>query len=112
MSGSLTIQVHPLVVMNIADHLTRAKYRTNIQGGPRVLGIILGKQEGRILEVANTIETKFKSKQTLKGATNEIEIDVAFTETRISAYKTMYQDLDVIGWYSADAKGGPDSVSD
>ena len=59
MSGALTIQVHPLVVMNIADHLTRSKYRTQTPGGPRVIGIILGKQEGRLLEVVNTIETKY-----------------------------------------------------
>ena len=57
MSGSLTIQVHPLVVMNVADHQTRAKYRAN---PPRVIGMILGKQRGRILEVENTIETEYK----------------------------------------------------
>jgi len=79
MSGSLTVQVHPLVVMNVGDHLTRARYRTNIPGGPRVIGVILGKQEGRVLEVANTIETRFKTKQTLQGSTGEIEIDVEFT---------------------------------
>ena len=101
MSGSLTIQVHPLVVMNIADHLTRARYRTKTP--PRVIGVILGKQEGRILEIANTIETKFETK-----AGGEIVIDERFTQERIAAYKTMYPDLDCLGWYSADAKNGPD----
>ena len=100
MSGSLTIQVHPLVVMNIADHLTRARYRTKTP--PRVIGVILGKQEGRILEIANTIETKFE----VKGS--DILIDENFTQTRIAAYKTMYPDLDCLGWYSADAKTGPE----
>ena len=59
MSGSLTIQVHPLVVMNIADHLTRAKFRMDSKT-PRVIGVILGKQEGRVLEICNTIETSYK----------------------------------------------------
>ena len=104
MSGSLTIQVHPLVVMNIADHLTRARYRTKTP--PRVIGVILGKQEGRILEIANTIETKFD----VKGS--DIVIDENFTQTRIAAYKTMYPDLDCLGWYSADAKTGPETKFD
>ena len=87
--------------MNIADHLTRARYRTKTP--PRVIGVILGKQEGRILEIANTIETKFEA----KGA-GEIVIDERFTQERIAAYKTMYPDLDCLGWYSADAKCGPE----
>ena len=103
MSVSLTIQVHPLVVMNIADHQTRAKYRTK---PPRVIGVILGKQRGRILEIENTIETKFQVKA------GKIEIDIAYTKMRIDAYKIMYADLDVIGWYSADAVGGAEEKFD
>ena len=90
--------------MNIGDHLTRAKYRMDRQGGPRVIGIILGKQEGRVLEICNTIETKYKSTQTMKGMSDEIIIDEDFTQTRIAAYKTMFPDLDPIGWYNADEK--------
>lgn len=41
-----------------------------------------------------------------------IEIDVEFTEHRISQYKMMYPDLDCIGWYSADASGAPNAESD
>ena len=103
MSGALTIQVHPLVVMNVADHQTRAKFRTK---PIRVIGVILGKQRGRILEIENTIETQFKVNS------GKIEIDVEFTKMRINAYKTMYADLDVIGWYSADAVGGTEEKFD
>lgn len=44
----LKVQVHPLVVMNVSDHSTRAKYIIPVQ--KRVLGIILGKQEGKQLK--------------------------------------------------------------
>ena len=43
---------------------------------------------------------------------DEIEINYEFTQMRIAAYKTMYPDLDCIGWYSADAKGGPQEQCD
>ena len=103
MSGSLTIQVHPLVVMNVADHQTRAKYRAN---PPRVIGMILGKQRGRILEVENTIETEYKEQN------QQIVINEEFTSERIAAYKVMYPDLDCLGWYSASAAGGKEVVHD
>ena len=110
MSGSLTIEVHPLVVMNIADHMTRSKYRT--KGVPRVIGAILGKQEGRVLEICNTVETKYVGKQTLQGMSDEITIDEDFMQTRITAYKTMFPDLDCLGWYSVDGKSGKDEKCD
>ena len=91
--------------MNVADHLTRAKYRS--QGDPRVIGAILGKQEGRILEVCNTVEIKYTGKQGLAGG-SEIIIDEDFFATRLTAYKTMFPDLDCLGWYSADAGAGKD----
>ena len=73
MSESLSVQVHPLVLLNLSDHLTRQKYR---QKDPevRVIGLVLGRQSGRMLEVVNTIEIKYKA-LTSKGAAGDIEID-------------------------------------
>lgn len=42
---------------------------------------------------------------TPKGAAGNIEIDESFAKERIEAYKTMYADLECIGWYSV--RGGP-----
>lgn len=42
---------------------------------------------------------------TPKGAAGSIEIDESFAKQRIEAYKTMYADLECIGWYSV--RGGP-----
>ena len=49
--------VHPLVVMNVSDHCNRAKYIEPKL--TRVLGVLLGKQEGRALEINNTIEISY-----------------------------------------------------
>ena len=56
--SSLRVKVHPLVVMNVSDHCNRAKY---IEPKLiRVLGVLLGKQEGKALEINNTIEIAYK----------------------------------------------------
>jgi hypothetical protein len=52
----------------------------------------------------NTIEVKFTASSG-KGAAGDIEIDEQFAKERIDAYKTMYADLECIGWYSV--RGGP-----
>lgn len=52
--GSMRVQVHPLVIMNVADHCNRAKYIEPKQ--TRVLGVILGKQEDKVLELVNSLE--------------------------------------------------------
>ena len=52
--NNLKVLVHPLVIMNCADHCNRSKYieprRT------RVIGVLLGKQEGREIELINSVE--------------------------------------------------------
>ena len=56
---SVSIQMHPLVVLNISDHFNRAKYLNGIDSDYRVIGVLLGKQEGRSLDIVNTVEIKF-----------------------------------------------------
>lgn len=41
----------------------------------------------------------------MNGSAGEIEIDEDFAKQRIDAYKTMYGDLECIGWYSV--RSGP-----
>ena len=53
--------MHPLVIMNVADHCNRAKYIEPKQ--ERVIGILLGKQEDRVLEVVNSLEIAYKVNQ-------------------------------------------------
>lgn len=50
------IQVHPLVVMTISDHYTRALYRQHKNQPTKVIGLVLGLQNGLNLDVANCIE--------------------------------------------------------
>jgi len=58
MNESLSISVHPLVVLNVSDHYTRSKVRQK-EASVRSIGIILGRQDGRIVEFVNSIETRY-----------------------------------------------------
>jgi hypothetical protein len=84
------VQVHPLVIMNVADHCNRVKYIEPKQ--VRVLGVLLGKQEGRVLDVNNSIEIQ---------PDGQNHINEAFLRRRLEAYKKMFPNLDCVGWYSS-----------
>ena len=52
--GSVRIELHPLVVLNVSEHWTRVKAQA---GSPRrVVGALIGKQEGRKVELHNSFE--------------------------------------------------------
>jgi len=95
MSG-LGIQLHPLVVLNLSDHFTRDRYRGHKKMEvARVVGFLLGRQQGRELEIVNSIEICFKQNG------KELIIDEKFAQERMKNYKEMFKDLDVVGWYTA-----------
>ena len=50
--GSVSVKLHPLVIMNISEHWTRTKVQ---EGTPqKVYGAIIGKQKGRNIEIMNS----------------------------------------------------------
>ena len=57
--SGLSISLHPLVIINISDHSTRFQC---LNGGKmkRVLGVLLGKLDGRSVEVCNSFEISYK----------------------------------------------------
>ena len=55
---ALQASLHPLVLMNISDHYSRAKANNKNQD-TLVIGVLLGTQEGRDIQLHNSYETKF-----------------------------------------------------
>ena len=55
--GALQLTLHPLVIINISDHFTRARTQSS-EPAPRVMGVLIGAQTGRQIEVANSFEVK------------------------------------------------------
>ena len=99
--------------MNISDHFTRARYRQPAgTPGYRVIGIILGKQCGRTLEIMNTFEAPFAAQDFADPSVTNISINENFARTRAERYTEMFPDLEPLGWYSVKGTSSPDSVSD
>jgi COP9 signalosome complex subunit 6 len=55
---SVTISLHPLVLMNISEHWTRIRAQEG--SAQPVYGALIGKQEGRKIEVFNSFELKYE----------------------------------------------------
>jgi len=90
--GSVSVAIHPLVIMNVSEHWTRQRAQ---EGRPmQVIGALIGKQKGRSIEIFNTFELKFDI------VDNSIIIDKDFYTIREEQFKQVFQDLDFLGWYS------------
>lgn len=53
--STLNVVLHPLVVINISDHWTRTRVQNHVEN-PRVIGALLGTQNGRNVEIFNSFE--------------------------------------------------------
>ncbi|KAA0194898.1 COP9 signalosome complex subunit [Fasciolopsis buskii] len=97
---SVTVQLHPLVVLNISEHWTRNKVKEN---SPAVVvyGALLGKQEGHHVEITNSFELLLDEPH--------IAVNAEFYSTREAQCKQVYPDLDIVGWYTT---GGAITESD
>jgi COP9 signalosome complex subunit 6 len=91
-SGSVSVSLHPLVIMNISEHWTRVSAQ---QGRPtQVLGALIGKQRGRNLEIMNSFELVFDV------IDNEVIVDREYYNTKEDQFKQVFKDLDFLGWYN------------
>jgi len=91
--AALQIDLHPLVIINISDHFTSTKVESN-KPQPRVIGALLGIQNGRNVEITNSFELIY---DTLDGA---IVIDQSFLKSRQEQFKKVFPTYDFLGWYS------------
>lgn len=55
---SVTVSLHPLVLMNISEHWTRIRAQDGRALG--VYGALIGKQDGRKIEVCNSFELRYE----------------------------------------------------
>ncbi|CAI7676694.1 unnamed protein product [Penicillium pancosmium] len=100
--SGLHIQLHPLVLLTISDHITRHAARR--QQGPTI-GALLGQQNGREI----TIEHAFECPVT--DDTNEALLPVPWFEERLKQFKDVHKDppLDLVGWWSTASPSGPEA---
>ncbi|KAI1299309.1 COP9 signalosome complex subunit 6 [Halotydeus destructor] len=91
--GSVSIALHPLVIMNVSEHWTRLRAQ---EGKPqKIIGALIGKQKGRQIEVMNSFELLFHDVDSI------IVIDTDYYKQKEGQFKQVFPDLDFLGWYTA-----------
>jgi len=88
---SVAISLHPLVLMNVAEHWTRIRAQ---EGARAVYGALIGKQDGRKIEVYNSFELRY---EIIDGC---CVINRDYYNTKEEQYKQVFSDLDFLGWYT------------
>ncbi|KAJ5104460.1 hypothetical protein NUU61_001807 [Penicillium alfredii] len=104
--SGLHIQLHPLVLLTVSDHITRHAARQ--QQGP-IIGALLGQQNGREITVEHAFECHITG-----GPNGEVLLLAAWFEERVkqqTTVKDVHKDppLDLVGWWSTAPSTGPDS---
>lgn len=78
--GERQVQIHPLVIMNVADHFTRHKCNARVSGAAeepsRAIGALFGVQNGLDVAVYDSFEIKY---DVVDGA---VQIDKEFLTSR------------------------------
>jgi COP9 signalosome complex subunit 6 len=101
--SSVTLSLHPLVIMNIAEHHTRV--RVQLTRAEPVYGALLGKIKGRHVELCNTFEFKLGNASTATTTTTpNVAIDMDFLTKKLELIKQVHPDLDFTGWYTVESK--------
>lgn len=90
--GSVSVSLHPLVIMNISEHWTRIRAQSG--AARQVIGALIGKQKGRNIEIMNSFELLFS---VIGG---DIVIDRDYYNTKEEQFKQVFSDLDFLGWYT------------
>eukprot|EP00096_Caligus_rogercresseyi_P013979 TRINITY_DN6539_c0_g1_i1.p1 TRINITY_DN6539_c0_g1~~TRINITY_DN6539_c0_g1_i1.p1 ORF type:complete len:339 (-),score=90.29 TRINITY_DN6539_c0_g1_i1:138-1034(-) len=90
--GTVSVSLHPLVIMNISEHWTRSKAQS---GSPsQVYGAIIGKQKGRDIEIMNSFELDYN---VIEG---KVIIDSEYYKAKEEQFKQVFTEMDFLGWYS------------
>ncbi|KAL4737506.1 hypothetical protein BDV11DRAFT_191501 [Aspergillus similis] len=99
--SGLHIQLHPLALLTISDHITRHAARS--QQGP-IVGALLGQQNGREITVEHGFECVVEI-----GPNGEAQLPNEWFVDRVKQFKDVHKvpALDLIGWWSTAPPSGP-----
>lgn len=87
----LDVHLHPLVLINMSDHVVRVR---SSGGKERVLGALIGAQEGRRIDLHNSFELL------IQGEGEGRALDLEFFQQRIAQYLEVFPRYEYLGWYS------------
>uniref|UniRef100_A0A8C6KF97 COP9 signalosome complex subunit 6 n=1 Tax=Nothobranchius furzeri TaxID=105023 RepID=A0A8C6KF97_NOTFU len=102
-TGSVSVALHPLVILNISDHWIRIRSQEGRPMQGMLIGALIGKQEGRNIEVMNSFELMSHT------IDDKVHIDKEYYYTKEEQFKQVFKEMEFLGWYTT---GGPPDQSD
>ncbi|KYR01770.1 Mov34/MPN/PAD-1 family protein [Tieghemostelium lacteum] len=102
-NSGLSIDLHPLCIINISDHYTRVKVESG-SSNTRVIGVIQGIQNGRNVEIFNSFELVYTM---VDGA---MVLDFGYLKQKQEQFKKVFPTYDLLGWYSTGNKVTKDDL--
>lgn len=122
--SSLFVSLHPGVILAISDHYVRSAVALGLplssgsksklmSGGSRcrVLGCLLGIQNGRNIEICNSFElTQYRCNADEQHEDPTTRVDLGFLYSRKEQYKTIFPQLEILGWYSTGSSVLPGDI--
>jgi len=99
----LNIALHPLIIINISDHYTRARVQSTNKN-PRVIGALMGVQSGRAVEIFNSFELVYTE------VDKAVVIDTEYLKTKREQFSKVFPSYDLLGWYSTAVECVPSDI--
>ncbi|KAI9304509.1 maintenance of mitochondrial structure and function-domain-containing protein [Cunninghamella echinulata] len=96
-STSTTVNIHPLVLLSVTDHYNRVAKDTK----KRVVGVLLGQQKGKIVNVANSFAVPFEEDEKDPSVWF---LDHNYVEAMNDMFKKVNAKEKMIGWYHSGPK--------
>ncbi|KAJ9622717.1 hypothetical protein H2203_006368 [Taxawa tesnikishii (nom. ined.)] len=102
--SSLSVQLHPLVLLTISDYVTRHTLRK--QEGP-IVGAIIGQQNGREVTMEFAFQCKLKPLE--KDGEEKVVVDEAWFADRLEQFKDVHKApaLDLVAIFTLGPPTGP-----
>ncbi|KAI9318413.1 maintenance of mitochondrial structure and function-domain-containing protein [Dichotomocladium elegans] len=102
-SPSTTVQVHPLVLLSATDHYNRVAKETK----KRVVGVLLGQQKGKTVNVSNSFAVPFEEDEKDPSVWF---LDHNYIEGMNSMFKKVNAKEKMVGWYHSGPKLRPSDL--
>ncbi|KAG0171488.1 proteasome regulatory particle subunit [Apophysomyces sp. BC1034] len=96
-SPATTVNVHPLVLLSVTDHYNRVAKDTR----KRVVGVLLGQQKGKTVNVANSFAVPFEEDEKDPSVWF---LDHNYVEAMNDMFKKVNAKEKMIGWYHSGPK--------
>ncbi|WVQ75396.1 hypothetical protein IAR50_005016 [Cryptococcus sp. DSM 104548] len=116
-SSGLTVNLHPLAILNISDVWNRAQFTSSGTKASKLIGALLGTESNREVAIVNSFDLKvIATGEDIEMTGGDAEkgayvLDTDFLRVRESQFNDVFPSLKIVGWYSIGHEPTLDDIS-